>query len=160
MDPIELRLRNEPEKDPTTGHAVLVAPHRRGLPRAAPSASAGTSAARSPGTRREGEWLIGMGCATGDLSLLPHAGRRGAHHADARRPRHASSIAAHEMGMGTATAQTQVAAERLGLPLEQVDVRYGDSTLPGTVLAGGSQQTAVDRRVGDRRAARRWSRSC
>ena len=33
IDPIELRRRNEPEKDPTLGHAVLVAPPRRGLPR-------------------------------------------------------------------------------------------------------------------------------
>ena len=46
------------------------------------------------------------------------------------------------MGMGTATAQAQVAAERLGLPLEQVTFAYGDSSYPGTVLAGGSQQTA------------------
>ncbi len=51
-------------------------------------------------------------------------------------------IAAHEMGMGTATAQTQVAAERLGLPMEQGSVLYGDSAFPGVVLAGGSQQTA------------------
>ncbi len=31
MDPIELRIRNEPDKDPTHGHALLVAQHRRGL---------------------------------------------------------------------------------------------------------------------------------
>jgi xanthine dehydrogenase YagR molybdenum-binding subunit len=46
------------------------------------------------------------------------------------------------MGMGTATAQTQVAADRLGLSMEQVTFRYGDSSLPGEVMAGGSQQTA------------------
>jgi len=51
-------------------------------------------------------------------------------------------IAAHEMGMGTATAQTQVTAERLGLPIDRVTFCYGDSSLPGVVLAGGSQQTA------------------
>jgi xanthine dehydrogenase YagR molybdenum-binding subunit len=38
--------------------------------------------------------------------------------------------------------QTQVSAERLGLELDQVTFAYGDSTLPGVVLAGGSQQTA------------------
>ena len=38
-------------------------------------------------------------------------------------------IAAHEMGMGTATAHTQVAAERLGLPLEAVTFNYGDFRL-------------------------------
>ena len=47
------------------------------------------------------------------------------------------------MGMGTATAQAQVVAERLGLPLEQVEVLYGDTLFPGAVLAGGSQQTAA-----------------
>ena len=36
-----------------------------------------------------------------------------------------------EMGMGTATVQTQHAAERLGLPLENVRFEYGDSSLPG-----------------------------
>jgi xanthine dehydrogenase YagR molybdenum-binding subunit len=46
------------------------------------------------------------------------------------------------MGMSTATAQTQVTAERLGLAMEQVTVAYGDSRFPGLVLAGGSQQTA------------------
>jgi xanthine dehydrogenase YagR molybdenum-binding subunit len=51
-------------------------------------------------------------------------------------------VAAHEMGMGTATAQTQVIAERLGLTMEQVTFRHGDSRFPGLVLAGGSQQTA------------------
>jgi xanthine dehydrogenase YagR molybdenum-binding subunit len=52
------------------------------------------------------------------------------------------SISAHEMGMGTATAQTQVAAERLGLSMDQVSFDYGDNKFPGTVMAGGSQQTA------------------
>jgi xanthine dehydrogenase YagR molybdenum-binding subunit len=39
--------------------------------------------------------------------------------------------------------QTQVAAERLGLAMDHVTFVYGDSSLPGTVLAGGSQQTAA-----------------
>ena len=51
-------------------------------------------------------------------------------------------VAAHEMGMGTGTTTAIVAADRLGLPLEQVTVKYGASDLPGVVLAGGSQQTA------------------
>ncbi len=44
--------------------------------------------------------------------------------------------------MGTATTTALVVAERLGLPMDQVTVGYGDSALPGVVLAGGSQQTA------------------
>jgi xanthine dehydrogenase YagR molybdenum-binding subunit len=52
-------------------------------------------------------------------------------------------VAAQEMGMGTATVHTQVIAERLGLPLERVSFAYGETSLPGVVLAGGSQQTAA-----------------
>ena len=44
---------------------------------------------------------------------------------------------------GTATAQAQVLAERLGLPLEQVQVLYGDTLFPGTVLAVDGGYTAI-----------------
>jgi xanthine dehydrogenase YagR molybdenum-binding subunit len=44
--------------------------------------------------------------------------------------------------MGTATVQSQVAAARLGLALECVEVRYGGSEMAGAFLAGGSSQTA------------------
>src|SRR3984957_15540311 len=62
MDPIELRIRNEPEKDPTSGLPFsarhLVAAWRAGAERF------GWKHRAAPGTRRDGEWLIGMGCAT------------------------------------------------------------------------------------------------
>jgi xanthine dehydrogenase YagR molybdenum-binding subunit len=91
---------------------------------------------------REGEWLVGMGCATGTYPYYRMPG--GAARITITSGGHAIvDIAAHEMGMGTATAQTQVAADRLGLAMEEVTFNYGDSTLPGVVLAGGSQQTAA-----------------
>ncbi len=43
--------------------------------------------------------------------------------------------------MGTATVQTQHAAERLGLPMEKVRFEYGDTNLPQAPVAGGSNQT-------------------
>jgi xanthine dehydrogenase YagR molybdenum-binding subunit len=49
--------------------------------------------------------------------------------------------AAQEMGMGTATVQTQHAAELMGLPMEKVRFEYGDSSLPFAGVAGGSSQT-------------------
>jgi xanthine dehydrogenase YagR molybdenum-binding subunit len=52
------------------------------------------------------------------------------------------SSAAHEMGMGTTTVQRQIAADRLGLPLDSVTVRIGDTSLPFGGMAGGSSQTA------------------
>ena|SRR5689334_3294122 len=62
MDPIELGIRNEPEKDPTSGRPFssrhLIEAYR------AEADQFGSANRQTPGTRREGEWLIGMGCAT------------------------------------------------------------------------------------------------
>ena len=140
IDPIALRIRNEPETDPTLGTPFssrnIVAAYRKGAERF------GWDARRAPGTRREGEWLIGLGCATGTYPYYRMPG--GVARIAIDRTGHARvSVAGHEMGMGTATVHTQVAAERLGLPLDKVTVAYGDSTLPGLFLAGGSQQTAA-----------------
>ena len=140
IDPVELRIRNEPDKDPIDGRPFssrhIVEAYRAGAERFGWSARHAV-----PGSRREGEWLIGMGCATATYPYYRMPG--GAARITLTRDGRATvSIAAHEMGMGTATAQSQVIGDRLGLTMEQVDFRYGDSTLPGVVLAGGSQQTA------------------
>ncbi|WP_137899404.1 xanthine dehydrogenase family protein molybdopterin-binding subunit [Sphingomonas sp. 2SG] len=140
IDPIELRMRNEPEKDPTTGAPFssreVEKAYRDG------AARFGWAQRGKPGARREGEWLVGMGVATATYPYYRMPG--GAARITLTRHGHATvDIAAHDMGMGTATAQTQVAADRLGLEMEQVTFRYGDSSLPGVVMAGGSQQTAA-----------------
>lgn len=140
MDPVDLRVRNEPDKDPTSGRTFssrhIVEAYRSGAKRFGWD---GRNA--RPGARREGEWLVGMGCATASYPYWRLPG--GAARITLSKDGHATvAIAAHEMGMGTATAQTQVTAERLGLTMAQVSFVYGDSSLPGTVLAGGSQQTA------------------
>ncbi|MBJ2154322.1 xanthine dehydrogenase family protein molybdopterin-binding subunit [Variovorax sp. IB41] len=141
MDPIELRIRNEPEKDPTTGTPFssrhIVQAYRAGAERFGWNHRSAT-----PGTRREGEWLVGMGCATATYPYYRMPG--GAARITLTKDGHAKvEIAAHEMGMGTATAQTQVIAERLGLAMDQVKFCHGDSRFPGVVLAGGSQQSAA-----------------
>jgi xanthine dehydrogenase YagR molybdenum-binding subunit len=140
IDPIELRVRNEPEKDPTSGKRFssrhIVDAYQAGADRFGWKQRHAT-----PGSHREGEWLIGMGCATATYPYyrMPGGGARITLTADGRA---IVDVAAHEMGMGTATAQAQVVSERLGLALECVRVNYGDSALAGAFLAGGSSQTA------------------
>ena len=140
MDPIELRLRNEPDKDPTTGTPFssrnLAEAYRAGAER-----FGWKTRSAEPASRREGEWLIGMGCATGTYPYyrMPGGSARLTLTLDGRVT---VETAAHEMGMGTSTASSMVIADRLGLAMECVDFTYGDSTLPGIILAGGSQQTA------------------
>ncbi len=140
IDPVELRIRNEPETDPTSGTPFssrhIVEAWRAGAERFGWSKRNPT-----PGATREGEWLVGMGCATATYPYyrMPGGAARITLTKDGRAK---IEIAAHEMGMGTATAHSQVAAERLGLAMDQVSFAYGDSVMPGMVLAGGSQQTA------------------
>ena len=140
IDPIELRIRNEPEKDPTQGLPFS----QRGIVDAWRSGAERFGWAKriaAPRSRREGDWFVGLGCATGTYPYYRMPG--GAARITLSRDGGATvSVAAHEMGMGTATVQTQVAADRLGLSMDRVEFRYGDTSFPGVVLAGGSQQTA------------------
>jgi xanthine dehydrogenase YagR molybdenum-binding subunit len=139
LDPIELRIRNEPDKDPSSGlpfsarHLVdawRAGAERFGWERRAPA-----------GARQEGEWLIGMGCATATYPYHRFPGAAARISLD--KTGHATvEVPANDMGMGTSTTQTIVTADRLGLPLERVTVAHGDSSFPGSMIAGGSGQTA------------------
>ena len=140
MDPIELRRRNIAHCDPISGAphsqsdlilAYDLGAERFGWDRRAPE----------PRSRGKGEWLIGMGCATGSFPYARMPGMSARITIDSNG--HATvSSAAHEMGMGTATVQRQHSADRLGLPLESITVRIGDTSLPFGSFAGGSSQTA------------------
>jgi len=140
IDPIELRIRNEPDKDPIEGTPIssrhIVEAWRMGAERFGWSARDAR-----PRMRREGEWLVGLGCATATYPY--HRMPGGAARITLTRDGRARvEFAAHEMGMGTSTTHAMVVAERLGLALEDISIGYGDSAMPGLILAGGSQQTA------------------
>jgi xanthine dehydrogenase YagR molybdenum-binding subunit len=140
MDPVELRRRNVPDCDPVTG-----APHSQSDIMLAYDLGAERFGwkrrAAKPRSHRDGEWLIGMGCATGSFPYARMPGTSARITIDGN-GRATVSSAAHEMGMGTATVQRQHAADRLGLSLERVTVRIGDTSLPFAAFAGGSSQTA------------------
>ena len=140
IDPIELRIRNEPDKNPTAG-TPFSSRHVVETWRAGAERFGWSKRNPIPVAVREGEWLVGIGCAASSHPYVRMPG--GVARITLTRNGHAKvDTAAHEMGMGTATAQAQVIAERLGLSFEQVSFAYGDSTLPGFILAAGSQQTA------------------
>lgn len=140
MDPVELRIRNEPKQDPVSGLPFSLRETEKAW-RDGAEAFGWDQRNPVPAATQDGEWLIGMGCAAG---TYPYYRMNGAAARLTLTPDRAIvDIAAHEMGMGTATAHVQVTAERLGLPIEAIQFNYGDSRMPGTVLAGGSQQTAA-----------------
>lgn len=139
IDPIELRRRNEPDRHPLHGAPFS----QRALSKAYSDGAERFGWERrlaEPGARREGEWRVGMGCATGTFPYVRIPGATV--QVTLRRDGSATiSSSAQEMGMGTATAQIQHAADRLGLPTEAITFELGDSALPPGPLAGGSGQT-------------------
>ena len=116
---------------------TLVEAYRRGAEKFGWS-----SRSAEPRSQREGKWLIGQGVATAYYPYLRMPAK-----ARVRISADGTAVVqapASEMGMGTATAQIQHAADRLGLPLHQVSFEYGDSKLPDTpIMAGGSNQTVT-----------------
>src|SRR6266571_3284725 len=127
LDPIELRLRNEPAVDPETGLPYssrgLVACLREGAERFGWAPSDPT-----PRTRRAGRWLIGTGVAASTYPAvqLPASARVAV---DAT-GRYRVSIAAVDIGTGAWTVLTQIAADALDVPVEQIQLEIGDSALP------------------------------
>jgi len=138
MDPIDVRRLNEPSQDPTEGTPFsgrhLIEAYARGASR-----FGWGRRPREPRSQSDHGWLIGQGVATAYYPTYRFPGSaRVSIHADGTAHVYA---AAQEMGMGTATAQLQQAAERLGLAIDQISFHYGDSTLPDSPIAGGSCQT-------------------
>jgi xanthine dehydrogenase YagR molybdenum-binding subunit len=135
IDPVELRLRNEPEMDEfkklpfssrSTRECYRAAAERFGWSRRTPE----------PRSMRDGRWLIGWGMATATypMNFAPAS-------AQARiLPDGTAEVssAASDMGPGTWTSMTQVAAEALGLPIERVRFVLGDTRLPKAPVHGGS----------------------
>jgi len=139
LDPIELRLRNEPAVDPETGLPYssrgLVACLREGAERFGWAPRDPT-----PRQRREGRWLVGTGVAASTYPAvqLPAS----AHVAVDAAGRYRVRIAAEDVGQGAWTVLTQIAADALEVPVEQVQLEIGDSALPQAFPAWGSTGTA------------------
>jgi xanthine dehydrogenase YagR molybdenum-binding subunit len=136
LDPIEFRIRNEPTTDPETGRPFssrnLVGCLREGARRFGWYPRDAT-----PRARRVAGWLVGTGVAastypvhvlTGSAATI-RLGRDG---------RYTVLITAADIGTGTWTALTQIAADALGVPVEDVHLRIGDTAYPPAVTAGGS----------------------
>jgi xanthine dehydrogenase YagR molybdenum-binding subunit len=135
LDPVELRYRNYSDRDqnadiPYTSKELREC-YRRG-------AAAFGWERRNPQPRsmRDNGDLVGWGMATGiweaiDNHFTVRVVLTANGHAEV-------TCAASDLGTGTYTVMTQVTADLLGLPIENVSVRLGDSTLPQAPVAGGS----------------------
>jgi xanthine dehydrogenase YagR molybdenum-binding subunit len=139
LDPVELRLRCYSDRDqnedvPYTSKALREC-YRQGA-----EAFGWDRRKSEPRSMRDGSELIGWGMATGvwEALQMPVAARivlSANAHAEV-------SCAASDIGTGTYTIMAQVAADTLGLPIENISIKLGDSTLPQAPVEGGSWMAA------------------
>jgi xanthine dehydrogenase YagR molybdenum-binding subunit len=139
LDPLELRLRCYSDRDQSSSlpytSKQLKECYRQG-------AEAFGWARRNPEPRamRDGSELVGWGMATGvwEALQMPFSSRivlTANGHAEI-------SSAASDIGTGTYTIVAQVAADLLGVPIDSITVKLGDSTLPAALVEGGSWTAA------------------
>ncbi|WP_050502539.1 xanthine dehydrogenase family protein molybdopterin-binding subunit [Streptomyces monomycini] len=141
LDPVEVRVRNDAPTDPETGKPFssrnLVACLREGARR-----FGWQDRDPRPAVRREGRWLIGTGVASSAYPVNRQPGSVAAvQYRDDGRYR--VGIGAADLGTGAWTVLAQIAADALDVPLDQVDLRIGDTALPKATVAGGSSGTAM-----------------
>ncbi|MFE1106743.1 xanthine dehydrogenase family protein molybdopterin-binding subunit [Streptomyces rochei] len=138
VDPIELRLRNEPEAGPVSGLPFssrnLAACFREGARR-----FGWAERDPRPGIRRDGRWLLGTGTAA--ASFGAGAGPSTALLTAEADGTFTVRISAADLGTGARTALTLVAADALEVTPERVRVRIGDSDFGPAMIAGGSMGT-------------------
>ncbi|GAB3800435.1 xanthine dehydrogenase family protein molybdopterin-binding subunit [Spirosoma humi] len=138
MDPIELRLKNEPERDPSSGKPWS---SRKTVQCLNEGAKAFGWEKRKPEPRQnqQGDYLIGYGVACGTYpahqrpsSAMVKLKREGSNVTAS------VELAAADLGTGTYTILAQTAADALDLPLSKVSVKIGDSDLPPAAGSVGS----------------------
>lgn len=135
LDPVELRLRCYSDRDQHTGHPysskALKECYRQGAERF------GWAKRNSqPRSMRDGSDLVGWGMATGIWEALqtPISVRI----ALTANGYAEVACATSDIGTGTYTIMAQVAADMLGLPLDNISIKIGDSGLPQSPVEGGS----------------------
>jgi xanthine dehydrogenase YagR molybdenum-binding subunit len=139
IDPLELRLINYAEIDhlneaPFTSKALREA-YEQGA-----KAFGWSKRSRQPRSMKDGKELIGWGVATGlwEALFTEHTARAKLF-ADGRLE---VACATSDIGTGTYTVMAMIAAETLGLPLDRVTAKLGDSDLPTAPVEGGSWAAA------------------
>ncbi|MCE7011014.1 xanthine dehydrogenase family protein molybdopterin-binding subunit [Kibdelosporangium philippinense] len=131
IDPVEFRIINEPELHPESGNPFSSRKLKECL----------TEGARrfdwaNRSRRREGAWLYGSGVASATYPSPRFPGNScRITHVDGR---YSVQIAAVDIGTGTWTALSQIAADALGVDISLVDLEIGDSSLPMGSTAGFS----------------------
>ena len=135
VDPLELRLRNYAETDPDE-EKPWSSKELRACYKQAADKFGWQKRKKQPRATRDGNWLVGVGMAT---ATYP-ANQREASAVARIKPDGTALVQAgtQDIGTGTYTIMTQVAADALGMPVEKVTFELGDTRFPPTPVSGGS----------------------
>jgi xanthine dehydrogenase YagR molybdenum-binding subunit len=139
MDPLAFRLKNYAEMEPQE-HKPWSEKSLRACYRIGAEKFGWSRRNPKPRSMREGNTLIGLGMAT-----ATYPANRSEASAIARILPDGTAMAAsgtQDLGTGTFTVMTQVAADALGFPMDRVTFALGDSSLPKAPVSGGSQSVA------------------
>ena len=140
-DPLDFRLRNYAEVEPISGKPFSSKALRECYAQGAERFGWSGRPLAPRQVRDENGLLVGWGVGTATFPALMFAAQARA--AIRRDGSGAVAIGAHDMGQGAWTALAQIAADSLGLDLDQVDFQSGSSDLPDAGIAGGSAHTAT-----------------
>jgi xanthine dehydrogenase YagR molybdenum-binding subunit len=141
MDPLAFRLKNYAEVEPITGKPFSSKALRECYAQGAARFGWASRPLAPRQMRDEAGLLVGWGMGTATFPALMFQGQaRAVLRSDGTG---VMEIGAHDMGQGAWTALAQIAADGLGLDLDQVEFRSGTSDLPDGGIAGGSSHTAT-----------------
>ncbi|MGA0594543.1 xanthine dehydrogenase family protein molybdopterin-binding subunit [Enterovirga sp. CN4-39] len=141
MDPLAFRLKNYAEAEPISGRPFSSKALRECYEQGAERFGWSRRPLAPRQMRDEAGLLVGWGVGTATFpALMFQAQARAAIRADGTG---LMETGAHDMGQGAWTALAQIAADGLGLDIDQVEFRAGTSDLPDAGIAGGSGHTAT-----------------
>ena len=141
MDPLAFRLKNYAEVEPISGKPFSSKALRECYAQGAERFGWARRPLAPRQMRDEAGLLVGWGMGTATFpALMFQAQARAAIRNDGTG---VMEIGAHDMGQGAGTALAQIAADGLGLDLDQIEFRSGTSDLPDAGIAGGSAHTAT-----------------
>jgi xanthine dehydrogenase YagR molybdenum-binding subunit len=139
MDPVEFRLRNYAEEDPHE-HKPFASKALRACYQQGAQAFGWSRRSAEPRSMRQGNQLIGWGFAT---ATYPTNRQKAS--VKVRMNADGSVVVqsgTQDIGTGTYTVMTQIAADTLGVPVSRVKFELGDSAFPPAPVSGGSQTAA------------------
>jgi xanthine dehydrogenase YagR molybdenum-binding subunit len=140
LDPIKLRLRNYTDTDPSHHNRPWSSKALRECYALGAEKFGWQGRNPQPRATRDGDLLVGMGMAT---ATYPTNRSQAAVRVEILADGHARAVSGtQDLGTGTYTIMTQIAADTLGLSVRNVHFELGDSGMPQAPVSGGSQTAA------------------